>query len=147
MKAKSLVIFFICLNASAYIIGALAASGTLTGMDVIGAAPYDASEVEGQFSLLNFSAESVVAGTVGFGIIGLIGWITKQGVYALYAAMIWLVGIFLNIFQFVLTGLSTLLGVLLPTEIAFMGGVIYGGLIVVFFYALAGTIGSRPDWG
>lgn len=149
MKARSVVVFFICLNAAAYILGVLATSGVISGFDQIGsdAIPYSQSSVNNQFSLTNFSAASITAGLVGAGIIGLIGWITKQGVYAIYAALIWLIGMFLNIFSFVINGASALVGVLLPSGLSFMSGIIYGGILIVFFYALAGTIGQRPDWG
>lgn len=125
----------------------LAASGTLTGLEVLGGYPYSQEDITDKFSLVAFSAENIVVGGVGLGLIGLIGWITKQGVYAIYAAIIWLAGIFLNIFQFILTGVFTMLGILLPTELAFMSGIIYGFVMISFFYALSGIIGQRADYG
>lgn len=147
MKADSLVYFFLALNAAAYIIGVLAASGTIMPINSGGAAPYDQTAVNNQFSLTNFSSSAVTAGVVGAGIIGVIGWITKQNVYALFAMSIWLVGIFLNIFSFILQGLSALVTTLLPPDVAFMGGVIYGFVLICFFYALARTVGQNPSLG
>jgi protein-S-isoprenylcysteine O-methyltransferase Ste14 len=60
---------------------------------------------------------------------------------------IWLVGIFLNIFSFILQGLSALVTTLLPADVAFMGGVIYGFVLICFFYALARTVGQNPSLG
>lgn len=145
MKARSVIVFFMSLNMAAYILGLLAASGTITGLDVLGAPTFTAQEITDKFNIVTFSAQNIAIGVVGAGIVGLIGWITKQGVYAIYAAVIWLVGIFLNIFQFVLTGLSALVGILLPPEVAFMGGVIYAFVMITFFYALSSMVGQRSE--
>lgn len=147
MKADSLVYFFLALNAAAYIIGVLVSSGTIMPINSGGASPYDQTAVNAQFSLTNFSSSAVTAGVVGAGIIGVIGWITKQNVYALFAMSIWLVGIFLNIFSFILQGVSALVTTLLPADVAFMGGVIYGFVLICFFYALARTVGQNPSLG
>ncbi len=147
MKADNLVYFFLALNAAAYIIGVLASSGAIMPINSGGAAPYDQTSINNQFSLTNFSSSAVTAGVVGAGIIGVIGWITKQNVYALFAMSIWLVGIFLNIFSFILQGLSALVTTLLPADVAFMGGVIYGFVLICFFYALARTVGQNPSLG
>lgn len=146
MKASNLVYFFVALNASAYILGLLVSLDVL--VPIAGAsAVYDPSDVTAQFALTNFSGQAIVAGVVGAGIIGVVGWITKQGIYAVFAMAIWLVGIFLNIFTFIITGMSSFFTALLPSEIAFMAGIFYGFIVISIFYALARTVSQNPSIG
>jgi hypothetical protein len=106
--------------------------------------PYDMNNVNTEFSLGNFIA---VSGAIG-GVAGLIALITRSGTYANYATLIWLVGVFGGVATWVLTGFTNMFEVLLPAEInpgGLFSSVIYGGVLIGFFFFLAGTISQRPD--
>jgi hypothetical protein len=145
LKIYTLILFFLAFNASGYIIANLVSLGVLTGnSDVM---PYTLTDVNSQFSLFTFSATNVTYGIIGAGIAGLIGLITKQGMFAIIAALIWVVGIFLNIFNWVLNGFPMMLNILLAgTGLEFMAYVVESFVLVLFFFFLASILSQRQDF-
>lgn len=136
--------FFLAFNAAGYIIANLVGLGVLTGNS--GVMPYTLDQVNSQFSLFTFSSQNVAYGIVGAGIAGLIGWLTKQGMFAVIAALIWVVGIFLNIFNWILNGFPVMLNILLAgTGLEFMAYVAESFVLVFFFFFLASILSQRQD--
>jgi|SRR5690554_5119947 len=118
-------------------------SADVISMDVSNM-PYDMEDINAEYNLGTFAAVSVVAG----GIAGVIALISRSGTYANYATLIWLVGVFGGVASWVLTGFTNMFEVMLPPEInpgGMFSSVIYGGVLVVFFFFLAGTLSQRPD--
>jgi apolipoprotein N-acyltransferase len=108
--------------------------------------PYTLSDVNSQFSLFTFSATNVTYGIIGAGIAGLIGLITKQGMFAIIAALIWVVGVFLNIFNWILNGFPLMLNILLAgTGLEFIAYVVESFVLVLFFFFLASILSQRQD--
>lgn len=145
MNAKSLITFFVCLNVAGYIIASLINLDVLTANQEV--MPYTATQIANQFNLFTFSATNVAYGLLGAGIAGLIGLITKQGYFAVSAAVIWMLGVFLNIGTWLTSGFSVMMGILLPPELSFMSYVISTFVTFIFFWFLAGTLTQRPDIG
>jgi hypothetical protein len=144
MKIYTLVLFFLAFNAAGYIIANLVGLGVLTGNTSV--MPYTLDQVNSQFSLFTFSTQNVAYGIVGAGIAGLVGWLTKQGMFAVIAALIWVVGVFLNIFNWVLNGFPVMLNILLTgTGLEFMAYVAESFVLVFFFFFLASILSQRQD--
>jgi apolipoprotein N-acyltransferase len=144
MKIYTLILFFLAFNAAGYIIANLVGLGVLTGNSSV--MPYTLDQVNSQFSLFTFSTQNVAYGIVGAGIAGLVGWLTKQGMFAVIAALIWVVGVFLNIFNWILNGFPVMLNILLAgTGLEFMAYVAESFVLVFFFFFLASILSQRQD--
>jgi len=144
MKIYTLILFFLAFNAAGYIIANLVGLGVLTGNTSV--MPYTLDQVNSQFSLFTFSTQNVAYGIVGAGIAGLVGWLTKQGMFAVIAALIWVVGVFLNIFNWILNGFPVMLNILLTgTGLEFMAYVAESFVLVFFFFFLASILSQRQD--
>ncbi len=142
MNAKDVIWFFICLQAAGIVAAALVSADVL--VMGVGNMPYDMANVQSQFSIATFLGVSAIGG----GIAGVIALISRSGTYANYATLIWLVGIFGGVASWILTGFTNMFDVLLPVEMnpgGLFSSIIYGGVLVVFFFFLAGTISQRPD--
>jgi hypothetical protein len=153
VKAYSVILFFLCLNASGLITGALIDRGVLMGS--ASAMPYTSTDVSSRFSfsIFNISLESIAFGAVGAGLAGIIGLITKQGIFAIYAILIWLVGIFSGVAQWVLGGfgqmidlllLGTGLDTLFPAPLS-IGLIFNGFMLSFFFFWLASILSQRQE--
>ena len=132
MRAYSLMIFVVCLNMSAFI---LSQSGAMTSSQELYISPFD---VQNQFSLGLFGALGV-----GGAILGLASLLTRQYVYAAGALLIWVIGIFLPIGQWILLGTPIILAALLPTEVAYISHVVTAFFALVLFMFLAEIVGQR----
>ena len=132
MRAYSLMIFVVCLNMSAFIINE---SGALVQSQTLYISPFD---VQNQFSLGLFGALGV-----GGAILGLASLLTRQYVYAAGALLIWVIGIFLPIGQWILVGTPIILGALLPSEVAYISHVVTAFFALVLFMFLAEIVGQR----
>jgi hypothetical protein len=144
MRAKDVIIFFVCLQFAGIIAGVLASNDVImmgTGNLADGS---DLAAIEQQFSLTSFIAVSSAIG----GVTGLIALITRSGTYANYATLIWVVGLFGGVTTWILTGFTNIFDILLPAEInpgGIFSTIINGGVLVVFYFFLAGAISQRPD--
>ena len=132
MRAYSLMIFVVCLNMSAFIINE---SGALVQSQTLYISPFD---VQNQFSLGLFGALGV-----GGAILGLASLLTRQYVYAAGALLIWIIGIFLPIGQWLLLGTPIILAALLPAEVAYISHVVTAFFALVLFMFLAEIVGQR----
>lgn len=128
-----------------FIISSLISLEVLTGNQTV--MPYNYQDIQNQFNLFTFSASNIAYGLLGAGIAGLIGIITKQGTFAVSAAVIWILGIFLNIGTWITSGFSVMMGILLPPELSFMSYILCAVVTMTFFWFLAGTLTQRPDIG
>jgi hypothetical protein len=130
-------VFIIAFNASGYIIATLTTGGVLVGNSV--AMPYSMTDFTLQFDL--FKTFSAMA---GIGLAGLFGLITRQGIYAVTAALIWVVGIFLNVFSWMVNGFPLMLNILLAgTGVEFVAYVVEVFVLAFFFFSLAGILSQR----
>ncbi len=157
MNAKSVVIMFLALNFAGIVVGLLISNDVLA-IGYQGTMPYDPNTVANQFSLLTFSTANVVTGVVG-GLVGVIGLITRQGTFAIYAILIWIIGTFLGLFSWVFSGFGKMLDLLIPAElnptvvsilgvnIGVTSAVIWTFILVTFYFALAGVASQRADLG
>lgn len=153
MKAYNVIVFFLSLNFSGLIIAALVTQGILMGN--ASSMPYNTTDVSNQFSfsIFNVSLENVAYGVLGAGLAGIIGLITKQGIFAIYAILIWLVGIFSGIAQWVLGGLGKMIDLLLVDTgldtllpAPFSIGLIFNGFMLAFFFFwLASILSQRQE--
>ena len=126
------MIFVVCLNMSAFIINE---SGALVQSQTLYISPFD---VQNQFSLGLFGALGV-----GGAILGLASLLTRQYVYAAGALLIWIIGIFLPIGQWLLLGTPIILAALLPAEVAYISHVVTAFFALVLFMFLAEIVGQR----
>jgi len=144
MKAWSVILFFLCFNAAGYIIGQLAALNVLSLAK--SEMPYGVSDISSAFSLNVFSANNIGFGLLGAGIGAIIGIITKQYVFATGIILVWLVGTFLNLTNWILNGFPTMLNILLAgTGLEFIAYVVESITLAIFFMFLAGILSQRPD--
>jgi len=142
LKLWFLLVFFLSFNAAGYIIANLVGLGVLVGNSNV--MPYTIEQVNSQFNLLTFSVQNVTYGLVGAGIAGLIGLITRQGIFAITAALIWVVGVFLNVFNWILNGFPLMMNILLAgTGLEFVGYIVESVLLAFFFFSLAGILSQR----
>lgn len=144
MKAWHLILFFICLNLSGYVIANLMADDIIASSDKM-EMPYTIEEIQNQFSPFSFSVTNIALGVLGAGIAGLIGLLLKQGTFAIYAVVIWLVGTFLNIASWVIFGFPKFMVFLLAgTGLDYLSYVFTTLLYLFFFWFLAETLAQRP---
>lgn len=137
MKAWTLIVFFLSFNASGYIIANLMGAGILVGHSYT--MPYSMTDFSLQFDL--YKTFSVL---VGGSVIGLIGLMLKQYTFAMLAGLIWILGIFLNMFAWVLYGFPMMLNILLGgTGLEFMAYIVETFVLVFFFFSLAGIMAQR----
>ena len=138
MKFWTLLVFFISLNASGYIIANLVASGVLVGNSAV--MPYSMTDIS-----VAFDPVKIFSAAAGIGIAGLFGLITRQGIYAITAALIWTVGIFLNVVSWMLWGFPLMLNVLLSgTGLEVIVPAVAGAFLpAFFFFSLAGILSQR----
>jgi len=132
------MLFVVCLNMSAFI---LSQSGAMTSSQELYINPLDIYNPEtqtGQFSLVLFGALGV-----GGAILGLASLLTRQYVYAAGALLIWVIGIFLPIGQWLLLGTPIILAALLPAEVAYISHVVTAFFALVLFMFLAEIVGQR----
>jgi len=113
----------------------LSQSGAMTSSQELYISPFD---VQNQFSLGLFGALGV-----GGAILGLASLLTRQYVYAAGALLIWVIGIFLPIGQWILLGTPIILGALLPTEVAYISHVVTAFFALILFMFLAEIVGQR----
>jgi hypothetical protein len=152
MKAWTLIIFFVALNASGFIIGKLAdpTVGVLMPINNV-TMPYNSSTAitgsTSPFLLANFSISSIVAAIVGgFGLLGLLGLYLRQTMFAIIAALLWVLSCFMNVTSWFLTGFSTLMQAMLAgTGLEWLADVFYGFMLVFFFFFLASILSQRQD--
>ena len=151
MRAWTLIIFFIALNASGFIIGKLAdpSVGVLMPINNM-TMPYNAStaitnSTTSPFQLSNWSVGKIIASIIGgVGIFALL--ITRNAMFAIIAALLWVLGCMMDVTSWVLTGFSTLMQVMLAgTGLEWLGDIIYGFLLVFFFFWLASILAQRQD--
>lgn len=145
MNAKTLIMFFLCLNCAGIIISALVSADVLTADQSV--MPYTTDQIKEQLNLFTFSASNIAYGLLGAGIAGLIGLITKSGTFAVSAAVIWILGIFLNLATWITNGFSVMIGILLPSDLWYMSYIVEAFVLSTFFWFLAGTLTQRPDIG
>jgi len=132
LKAYSLILFVVCLNLSAFVINQ---SGVMMHSQALYISPFD---IQNQFSLTIFGALGV-----GGSILGLAALLTRQYVYAGGALLIWIIGIFLPIGQWILFGTPLILSVLLPPEIAYVSHVVTAFIALILFMFLAEVVSQR----
>jgi len=140
MKFYTLLVFFISLNASGYIISNLVYYSVLPQGILLGQMPYSMTDIS-----LTFDPVKVFSAAAGIGIAGLFGLITRQGIYAITAALIWVVGIFLNVVSWMLFGFPLMLNVILSgTGLEIIVPAIAGAFLpAFFFFSLAGILSQR----
>ena len=150
MKAWTLIVFFIALNASGYMIAKLSDPNVDVLMQINAMnMPYNASTAmtasSSPFLLLNFSIPSIVAAIVGgFGLLGLVAFYVKSTMWAIVAALLWVMSCFTGVISWFMTGFSTLLGaMLLGTGLEWIAAVFEGFMIAFFFFFLAGILSQR----
>jgi hypothetical protein len=138
MKLWTLLVFFISLNASGYVIANLVTAGVLVGNTAV--MPYSMNDIT-----VAFDPVKVFSAAAGIGIAGLFGLITRQGIYAITAALIWVVGIFLNVVSWMLWGFPLMLNVLLAgTGLEVIVPAVVGAFLpAFFFFSLAGILSQR----
>jgi len=132
MRTYSLMLFIICLNLSAFV---LHQSQALTTSQELYISPFD---VTNKFSLTLFGALGV-----GGAILGLASLLTRQYVYAAGALLIWVIGIFLPIGQWLLVGTPLILAALLPPEISYISHVVTAFFAFALFMFLGEIVSQR----
>jgi len=148
LKAWSVILFFLCLNASGIIIGALVDQNVLMGDT--SAMPFAASDVASKFSLtaFNFSSDSVIYGAVFFGLGAIMALFTKQGIYAVYGLVIGVVAAFSGLAQWILGGVGKMIELLVlgtGLEVFHLGLIFNGFMLAFFFFWLAGILTQRQE--
>jgi hypothetical protein len=106
-----MLLFAVCLEASAYLIYVF---GVFNGIIVY---PFgnmsDLSTIQGWFSL---NAYSAILGIGGAALIGLAGLLLRQGVYAIYAMLIWAIGMFISIVKDVILVIPNTIAAIIPAS-------------------------------
>ena len=151
MKLWTLIIFFVALNASGFMIGKLAdpAVGVLMPINNM-TMPYDASiaitnSTTSPFVLENFSTTKIIASIIGgIGIFALL--VTRNAGFAVIATLLWVLGCMMDVTTWFLTGFSTFMEVMLVgTGLEWLAAVFYGFMLVFFFFFLASILSQRQD--
>lgn len=145
MKAWSFVLFFISFNIACGIVTALVALEVLP--PITGQGPYTSDQISSMFSFNNFTASNVATAVLAGGIVGLMGLIFRQGIFAIYAVLIFVLGLFLNVGQFIFYGVyslanSLLLGTGLEVTIPAALQLV---TLAFFFFFLASILSQRQD--
>jgi len=155
LKAWTLIVFFVALNASGYMIAKLADPNVDVLMQInVFNMPYNASDITNSttitgstFSMTNFSISSIVGAIIGgFGIAGLIAFYFKSAMLAVIAALLWVLSCFMGVITWFTTGFSTLLtAALYGTGLEWIAAVFEGFMLVFFFFFLASILSQRQD--
>jgi len=144
MKAYSVMLFFICLNLSIYVLGV--AEVWPSQFPEGYTAPWDITPM---FSIENISLTQIGLGTIGIFAGGVLAFITRQYVFASMAVLFWIVGVFLTPIGWVITGFPLLskgiaegLGIISPISdiIQYTISVAY---VLVFFAFILEIVGQR----
>jgi hypothetical protein len=107
---------------------------------------YTSSQIQNQFSLGVFTASNIAIASVAGGITGLIGIMFRQGIYAIYAVLVFILGIFLGIGNWVFYGVGSLANLLLAgTGLEPIAGILQVLTVAFFFFFLASILAQRPD--
>jgi len=109
--------------------------------------PYSNSQIADVFSLNYFSASNLAIAVLGGGIVGLIGVIFKQGIFAIYAVLVFVLGLFLGVGNWILYGMGSLVTTLLGgTGFEWIGSMLSLFTTIVFFMFLASILSQRQDF-
>lgn len=138
--------FFICLNCAGITVGYLYSQGVLASTETQ-TMPYTTSDIENRFNVLSFfNVQNLLYGVIGGAIGGLFGLITRSGVFAVGAILIFVVVSLVPIIGWVLTGFGVMMNVFLAgTGLEFISYIFYSILSVFFFFFLFNVLGQRQD--
>ena len=145
MKLWNIVLFFLCFNAAGYIIANLVALDVLMGDRTVTS---DAMvDIKSRFDLgAKFNMQNIIGGILGIVAIGAIGMFTGQGMMAVIGAIIWVIAMFIGIFDWITNGFGNMIAILLAgTGLEFMGVVVGTIVTVYFFFVLASMLSQRQD--
>jgi hypothetical protein len=121
--------------------------GQLIALDVLSMSksemPYTTTDIGFAFRLDQFS---MLSGLLGAGLGGVIAIITKQYMFATGIILIWILGCFIGVVNWVLNGFPAMLNILLAgTGLEFVSYVAETIMLVFFFMFLASLLSQRPD--
>jgi len=144
LKAFTAVLFIICLNVAGLIAGNLMTQNILATGEV-NDMPYTIEEIENMFNpFSNFSVYNILYGLIGAGIAGLLGLITRSGTFAIYAVILFIVGLFLNVFEWVLFGLPKFTSFLVAgTGLEWLTAVVTMFVCFIFFWFIVELLAQR----
>jgi hypothetical protein len=152
MRIWSLILFFLCFNASGYIIAQLVANNVFTNAMILGntnstSGQTTITDIHNQFDIgVVFSASNIMYGLIGAGLAAVVGIIMRQGVFAIYVILIWIVGIFLGLFSWILNGFPKMLEIILAgTGLEWLSYVLSTFMLAFFFMFLASLLAQRGD--
>jgi hypothetical protein len=144
----SLVLFFLALNVAGYIVSMLGSGSNpvIAGVGGNGTSPYTPGQINSMFSLNVFSATNVGEALLAGGIVALFGLMLRQGIFAIYAILIFVLGLFFNVAISVLTGfMSFMAWVFAGTGLEGLGIVFEGFFLAFFFFYLASILSQRQQ--
>jgi len=118
------MLFYICLNLSAYIINE-------ADFLIVSGQPYVSPS--GLASIFSLDTFSIVATFLGGGLIGLAAVLTRQYTYAAGAILIWVLGIMFKITKGIFIGFPEFLGNLLPSELSYLKYIVVAFSAFIFF--------------
>lgn len=146
----TLIIFFVALNASGYIIAYLASPsvGVIVGNSET--MPYNMTDISAKFNLATWDLSNWGMAGVGLAAAGLFAYFTKQYVAATLAGLFFVLSVFLNIFSWLMYGFPKMLNILLggtglvdASGNSIIAPIFEGVILIVFFFELAGILAQR----
>ena len=138
MKAYSALFFMMCLNIAAVVLSEFQIVPAYSR--TFGITP---SDISSYFNINVFSALTIA---IGGGVIGLIGILTKQNIYAIGIILIWVMGVMFKPISWILQGLPIVLDNLLNVGGVDLSIFKYGIIALydlIFFIFLAEIISQR----
>lgn len=136
LGGRTLIIAFMAITFSSYVI---TQSGALTNSRSM---PLSATDFDDMFSIAAFDATTLTALTVG-GLIGIVGIIMKQYVFASVALVIWVLGTLWKPSNAFITAFPKLLEAVLPAEVSWISVIPTSFIMVAFFFWLAEIVAQR----
>jgi len=146
MRLWNVILLFICFNGAAIFIGQLVAADVL--MLETKDAPYSMVSLQNVFDYRTiFSAQNIGTGMLAGGIGAIIMLVTRQGTYALYVILIFLIGTFIPIFSWIINGFGNIINIFLAgTGLETLGYIVTAVFYAFFFFQIAGILSQRGDF-
>lgn len=129
MKAFTLVIAYMCINAGIWTLNMLALLGVLPNLTNT----QPIVDPTNMASMFNFNVFTAVTGLVGGATIGILAMVTRSYALGSGVLILWIVGIIFKPIQDIFIGLPNLISALLPSEIWFVSEIVVAFSALVMF--------------
>lgn len=129
MKAFTLIIAYLCINAGIWTVNLISLAGVLP--NITNQQPtVDPTNIANMF---NFNMFSAVTGVVGGVTIGILAMVTRNTAIGGGVLVLWVIGVLFKPIQDIFIGLPNLVTALLPSELWFVAEIVVGFSALILF--------------